>query len=77
MREPKQFTVDYGNGDSFECTRVEPYSIAGAPGAGSERKPGGYECKGTINGVTYKLFVENAAPTRVFQVINSIYEAHP
>ena len=77
MSEAKVFTIDYGNGDTIVCKRVEPYSIAGAPGAGSERKPGGWDCVGEINGVSYKLFIENSAPTRVFQVINSIYEAQP
>lgn len=35
----------------------------------------GWECVGKINGVDYKLWIPNSAAARVFQVINSIYEA--
>lgn len=61
MREAKTITVTWNDTDTMTCTN----------------RAHGWECEGTINGVHYKIFAENSAPTRVFQIINSLYEAQP
>lgn len=77
MTYSKEFTVDFGNANTMSCRRVDAYSIPSGPGTPAELKPSGWDCKGCINDVHYTLWIENAAATRVFQVIQALYEAQP
>ena len=65
MTDKRVFKVDYGDGVVFTATPM-------ADTTGWQ----GYRVTGTVKGIRVQLDIENAAPTRVFQIIDNLVEAN-
>ncbi len=65
MTDYRKFEVDYGDGTVFTATPL-------ADTTGWR----GFRIMGVIKGMQIQVDIENAAPTRVFQVINNLVEAN-
>jgi len=60
----RKFVVEFSDTATFTCVE--------APGNNGTYL---WTCTGTINDVGITLHIVNAAPTRVFQVLNALWEA--
>jgi hypothetical protein len=67
MTQTTKFTIEYANGDKFECI----------PAPGSAGSVQDWCVEGKVNGVAYNVFLEISSATRVFQVCNILHEAQP
>ena len=59
------FKVDYGDGVVFTATPMDDTASWQ-----------GFTVRGTVKGIRVQLDIENAAPARVFQIIDNLVEAN-
>jgi hypothetical protein len=67
MAKTNHFNIEFDDTTRFTC--VETIEVVGDNGTG------GWTCTGAINDIDIELRIVNAAPTRVFQVLNTLWEA--
>ena len=67
MAKTRQFNIEFDDTTTFTC--VETVEVVGDNGTGV------WTCTGAINSIDIVLRIVNAAPTRVFQVLNTLWEA--